>query len=136
MSSVLFCDNCHNILYPTRQQETEKIIYMCKICFFETGAENIPNHIFYSQNYTSQKKLSHTNKYMPYDFSLKRKNILVDVEGSSEKKMIEVVSILDDNLREIFIECIDISKINNNIYPMQFYASSSVQSTSMNQTQE
>lgn len=123
MSSVLFCDNCHNILYPTRQQDAEKIIYMCKICFFETDAENIPNHIFYSQNYNSQKKLSHTNKYMPYDFSLKRKNILVDVDGnSSEKRMIEVVSILDDNLREIFIECIDISKMNNEIFPMQFYS--------------
>lgn len=119
MSSVLFCDNCHNILYPTRQQDTE-IIYMCKICFFETSAENIPNHIFYSQNYNSQKKLSHTNKYMPYDFSLKRKNISVEVDG--EKKVIEVVSILDDNLREIFIECIDLKKIKNDIFPMQFYS--------------
>ena len=93
----LFCDNCHNLLYPTRRIDTPAIIYMCKVCFLEKEYDAAKAPLFYSKSLAENQKMVRTN-ILPqskwgFDISLKR----ICLSG------VEYVQILDGNLQQTLI---------------------------------
>lgn len=95
--SALFCDNCHNLLYPTRKQEGSPIIYMCKVCFQEKEYDPRKAPLFFTRSIGANQSLARTN-ILPqsrwgFDITLKR----IRLHGT------EYVIILDGNMQQTLL---------------------------------
>jgi hypothetical protein len=75
---------------------------MCKVCYFEKNIQAIgENAIFFSKSFVNEKKIN-LNKYLLYDYTLKRINKDNQTNPVLPSKT-EFVSILDHNLKEILV---------------------------------
>lgn len=94
---AMFCDTCHNLLYPTRREEHGPIVYMCKVCFQEKEIDPQKAFLFLSKSYADERSAVRTN-ILPqsrwgFDYTLKR------IRSGG----VEYVSILDGNLRQTLL---------------------------------
>jgi DNA-directed RNA polymerase subunit M/transcription elongation factor TFIIS len=102
----LFCDNCHNLLFPTRvktvESQNDMVILECKICFAEKQITP-GQRIFYSKSFTTNsRKNQFDNSVIQYDYTLKRINLVES--GQDRGKSKEYVYVLDSNLKQTIYE--------------------------------
>jgi hypothetical protein len=92
----LFCDTCHNLLYPTRRA-VGQLVYMCKVCFQEKECDPRKAVMFYSRSYGDERGAVKTNtlpqSQWGFDYTLKR------IRSSGQ----EYVIVLDGNLRQTLL---------------------------------
>jgi hypothetical protein len=93
----LFCDTCHNLLYPTRRA-VGQLIYMCKVCFQEKECDPQKAVMFFSRSYGDERGAVKTNilpqSQWGFDYTLKR------IRSNGQ----EYVIVLDGNLRQILLK--------------------------------
>jgi DNA-directed RNA polymerase subunit M/transcription elongation factor TFIIS len=109
----LFCDNCHNLVFPTRIRNTNvhKMILECKICFSEKPIES-GQRLFYSRSFqNSNKKTQVDNTIIQYDYTLKR----INLRESNHSTPKEYVYILDSNLKQTLFE----TDFKSNVGPIE-----------------
>ncbi len=102
----LFCDNCHNLLFPTRvfeKKDSTRMILECKICFSEKEIEQ-SQRVFYSKSFqNAARKKYFENSVIQYDYTLKRINLLESSENLAAVPK-EYVYVLDSNLKQTLYE--------------------------------
>lgn len=115
----LFCDNCHNLLFPTRVKSTEsipeKMILECKICFSEKPI--LPEQrIFYNRSFHSgSRKNQFDNAVIQYDYTLKR----INLRESNSATPKEYIYILDSNLKQTLFETDFKTTLDLHIHPSE-----------------